>query len=113
MTQYLLSIDQPEGGPPPREVLAKVMRDVNALSQEMKAAGAWVFAGGLHAPSTPPWCSWRMATCSRLTDRRVPRAAGTSHTASPGRSRPSSVCVHLWAVTRALRPTSKSRRPQG
>lgn len=28
------------------------MRDVNALIQEMKAAGAWVFNGGLHAPST-------------------------------------------------------------
>jgi hypothetical protein len=28
------------------------MRDVNALRQEMKAAGAWVFAGGLHPPST-------------------------------------------------------------
>jgi hypothetical protein len=28
------------------------MRDVHALRDEMKAAGAWVFAGGLHAPST-------------------------------------------------------------
>jgi hypothetical protein len=52
MKQYLLSVIQPDGGPPPREVLEPVMRDVYALRQEMKAAGAWVFAGGLHSPST-------------------------------------------------------------
>ncbi len=52
MKQYLLSIIQPDGDPPPREFLEKVMRDVHALRQEMKTAGAWVFAGGLHAPST-------------------------------------------------------------
>ena len=28
------------------------MRDVAALNQEMKAAGAWVFSDGLHPPST-------------------------------------------------------------
>jgi hypothetical protein len=28
------------------------MRKVNALVEETKAAGAWVFNGGLHAPST-------------------------------------------------------------
>ena len=48
MKQYLLSIYQPDGDPPPREVLEKVMRDVTAVREEMKAAGAWVFAGGLH-----------------------------------------------------------------
>lgn len=52
MKQYLLSVIQPDGDPPPRELLEGVMRDVHALRQEMKAAGAWVFAGGLHAPST-------------------------------------------------------------
>ena len=52
MKQYLLSVIQPDGDPPPPEFLEKVMRDVTALRQEMKAAGAWVFAGGLHAPST-------------------------------------------------------------
>jgi len=52
MKQYLLSVIQPDGGPPPREFLDKVMRDVRALRQEMQAAGAWVFAGGLHPPST-------------------------------------------------------------
>ncbi len=50
--QYLLSIYQPDGGVPPPEVLAAVMRDVNALVEETKAAGVWVFNGGLHPPST-------------------------------------------------------------
>jgi hypothetical protein len=52
MKQYLLSIYQPDGEPPPPELLAKVMRDVNALVDETKAAGIWVFNGGLHPPST-------------------------------------------------------------
>jgi hypothetical protein len=52
MRQYLLSIYQPEGDPPPPEQLAPIMRDLEALNEEMKAAGAWVFAGGLHPPST-------------------------------------------------------------
>jgi hypothetical protein len=52
MKQYLLGIYQPDEDPPPPEVLAPVMRDLAALNEEMKAAGAWVFAAGLHAPST-------------------------------------------------------------
>ena len=52
MKQYLLSIYQPDGGTPPPEVLQKVMRDVGALVEEAKTAGAWVFNGGLHPPST-------------------------------------------------------------
>jgi len=52
MTQYLLSIYQPDTGTPPPEVLAQVMRDVDALIRETKAAGVWVFNGGLHPPST-------------------------------------------------------------
>jgi hypothetical protein len=52
MKQYLLSIYQPDSEPPPPEILEKVMRDVNALVQETKAAGVWVFNGGLHPPGT-------------------------------------------------------------
>jgi hypothetical protein len=52
MTQYLLSIYQPAGGPPPPDVLDRIMSDLDALNEELKAAGAWVFAGGLHPPST-------------------------------------------------------------
>jgi len=52
MKQYLLSIYQPDGDPPPPEVLARVMKDIEAMNRELKAAGSWVFAGGLHPPST-------------------------------------------------------------
>jgi hypothetical protein len=52
MKHYLLSIYQPEGDPPPPEVLDPVMRKLDALNEEIKAAGAWVFAAALHPPST-------------------------------------------------------------
>jgi len=52
MKQYLLSIYQPDGGTPPPEVLQRVMGEVGALIDEAKTAGAWVFNGGLHPPST-------------------------------------------------------------
>ena len=52
MTQYLLSIYQPDGPTPPPELLDEVMRDMAALIDEAKSAGAWVFNGGLHPPGT-------------------------------------------------------------
>ncbi|MGO9181057.1 MAG: YciI family protein [Candidatus Limnocylindrales bacterium] len=53
MKQYLLSVVTPTGGtPPPPEVLGPIMQRVAALNQELKDAGAWVFSGGLNAPST-------------------------------------------------------------
>ncbi len=52
MKQYLLSIQQPDGPPPPSVDMDQVIRDVTALNEELKAAGAWVFSGGLHATST-------------------------------------------------------------
>ena len=52
MKQYLLSIYQPDGDPPPAAVLAEIMRDVRAVDEELRSAGAWVFSGGLHAPGT-------------------------------------------------------------
>lgn len=52
MTRYLLSIIQPDGEPPPPEVLDPIMRDMAELAQGMKDAGVWVFNGGLHPPST-------------------------------------------------------------
>jgi hypothetical protein len=52
MKHYLLSIYQPGFEPPPAGALEAIMRDVDAVRDEMRAAGAWVFAGGLHEPST-------------------------------------------------------------
>ena len=53
MKLYLISIYQPgEGPPPPPEILEPVMREIGAIRRELEAAGSWVFAGGLHPPST-------------------------------------------------------------
>jgi hypothetical protein len=52
MKQYLLTVYQPDGPPPAAEVLERISRDLDALNEELRAAGAWVFAGGLHPPST-------------------------------------------------------------
>ena len=52
MRQYLLSVYQPDGDPPPPEVLGPIMANLAALNEEMKEAGAWVFAAGLHPPHT-------------------------------------------------------------
>jgi len=53
MTQYLLSVHNIEGAEPPsQELMEKMFRDVDAVNEEIKAAGAWVFAGGLHPAST-------------------------------------------------------------
>ena len=76
MKHYLLSVYQPDGDPPPPAVLETIMRDIAAVNQELKAAGAWVFAGGLHAPST--------ATVVRLKDGAMlltdgPFAEGKEH----------------------------------
>jgi hypothetical protein len=76
MKQYLLSVYQPDGPTPPPEVLERISRDLDALNQELKAAGAWVFAGGLHPPST--------ATVVRARDGAVlttdgPFAEGKEH----------------------------------
>jgi hypothetical protein len=54
MKQYLLSIYQPDAPPPPdvAQRMDQIMAKINALVDEAKAAGAWVFNGALHAPST-------------------------------------------------------------
>ncbi len=76
MKQYLLSIVQPDGPIPDPETLEPIMRDVLAVRDEMREAGAWVFSAGLHAPST--------ATTLRPRDGEVlmsdgPFAEGKEH----------------------------------
>jgi hypothetical protein len=63
MKHYLLSIQQPDGGPLPPESLEPIMRDVRTVNEELKAAGAWVFSGGLTDPGE--------ATVARLEDGDV------------------------------------------
>lgn len=52
MKEYLLSIYQPDGPPPPPELLEPVMQKMGALIEEARNAGVWVFSGGLHPPDT-------------------------------------------------------------
>src|SRR3954453_2871903 len=51
MATYLLSVYQPSGGEPPQD-LDRIMADLQAINDDMRAAGAWVFSGGLDAPTT-------------------------------------------------------------
>jgi hypothetical protein len=53
MKQYLLSVHLVEGEPtPPEAEIQQMYKAVDAVNDELKSAGAWVFAGGLHPPST-------------------------------------------------------------
>ena len=63
MKTYLMSVFQPDGPPPPPERLEPIMRDLAALNQELRDAGAFVFAAGLCPPGT--------ATVIRATDDEV------------------------------------------
>jgi hypothetical protein len=53
MKQYQLTVCYPAGSTQPSpEALEIIMCDVTAVHQEMAAAGAWIFGGGLHPAST-------------------------------------------------------------
>lgn len=76
MTQYLLSVYQPDGPIPSPEALATIGRDLDALNAEIRTAGAWVFSNGLLPSSS--------ATVLRPEDGEVlvtdgPFAEGKEH----------------------------------
>lgn len=49
MTQYLLSVHMTVDEPlPPEEEIQKAYADTEVFNEKLQAAGAWVFAGGLH-----------------------------------------------------------------
>src|SRR3989442_5515596 len=54
MTQYLMSVWMVEGTEPyaSPEEMEQAFKDVEVFNDELKAAGKWVFAGGLHPAST-------------------------------------------------------------
>ena len=53
MKQYLLAVHMVEGEPTPsEEETQQAYKAVDAFNAELKSAGTWVFAGGLHPPST-------------------------------------------------------------
>jgi hypothetical protein len=64
MTQYLLSVHMVEGDPvPSEEEMQQSFKRVDAFNAELQESGNWVFAGGLHAPTT--------ATVVRIEDGEV------------------------------------------
>ena len=53
MSHYLLSVHMVEGeGYPSEADMQQAFKDVDALNEEIKKAGAWVFAGGLEPADT-------------------------------------------------------------
>jgi hypothetical protein len=53
MKQYLLAVHMVDGVEPPSdEVMQQMFADVDAVNEEMRKEGAWVFAGGLHPANT-------------------------------------------------------------
>jgi len=50
--QYMLSVYQPAGDPPPPEVLDPIMERVSAWQRELQEAGSWVFTARLLPPHT-------------------------------------------------------------
>ena len=53
MTQYLLSVYMVEGEPAPSDdEIQGIYADVDRFNEEVRTAGAWVFAGGLHPADT-------------------------------------------------------------
>lgn len=63
MKQYLLSMYQPDGHPPPSVDLVRIMDDLGVIKEELEAIGAFVFTNGLEPAST--------ATVLRLQDGDV------------------------------------------
>jgi hypothetical protein len=76
MKYYLLAMRQPVGDPPPPSTLDPIMRDLAAVRADMKAAGAWVFAGGLHGPEASTVVRWQDGE-ALVTDG--PYAEGKEH----------------------------------
>ena len=69
MNQYMLTVHSVEGAPmPSAQAMQKAYRDVDAFNAEVRAKGAWVFAGGLHPVSS--------ATVVRVKDGEVLYADG-------------------------------------
>ncbi len=61
MTLYLMAVHHsPDAPPPPPDQMQKAFEQVDVFNAELKAAGAWVFGGGLHSPD--------IATVVRVTD---------------------------------------------
>ena len=52
MKQYMLSVFMEDGFEATDEEMQTMFKDVDAVNAQIKAEGAWVFAGGLHPAET-------------------------------------------------------------
>src|SRR6266487_2470790 len=93
MKQYLLSVHSVADSPlPPTEKMQQMYTDVAAFNTTLKAAGVWVFAGGLQPPS--------IATVVRVQDGDVlttdgPFAEGKEHIVGSGTRKARAISVVL------------------
>ena len=78
MTQYLLAVHMVEGQELPTPDVSRGMyADVDAVNAEIQAAGAWVFAGGLH-PANVRRSSSRRGTARSGDGRAVRQDEGAA-----------------------------------
>jgi hypothetical protein len=69
MKQYLLSVhNEADPEPIPPEEMQKLYERTAAYNTEVQAEGAWVFAGGLHPPSTATVVRASQDTDPMITD---------------------------------------------
>jgi hypothetical protein len=52
VTQYLLTIYQPDGPSPDPATMSRIAADLHELNEHLQASGSWVFTGGLNPPDT-------------------------------------------------------------
>lgn len=52
MPTYMLSMQQPDGVPPPPEILEPIMAALETFNDDLREAGAWLFTVGLHAAAS-------------------------------------------------------------
>jgi hypothetical protein len=96
MTQCLLSVhsvDGEVGDPTTDEEMQQCYREVDVFNEEMKSAGAWVFAGRCTNPTPPPSCACPTAR----SDHRPPLrgAEGTARRLRHHRVRGPRRCARL------------------
>ena len=59
MKTYLITLYSPPGPPPEDLDLARVMADLEVVNADIRAAGGWVFAGGLADQESATVIRWR------------------------------------------------------
>jgi hypothetical protein len=78
MQQYMLTVHSVEGSAEPSaEARQNVYRDVDVFNAELRSAGVWVFAGGLHPANTATVVRVREGGEVLMTDG--PFAEGKEH----------------------------------